>query len=40
VCDDICPGCVFLPLHLSEMPVAALSEVGTAVTWVKVTKRK
>jgi NADH-quinone oxidoreductase chain G len=40
VCDDICPGCVFVPLHLSEMPVAALSEVGTAVTWVKVTKRK
>jgi NADH-quinone oxidoreductase chain G len=40
VCDDICPGCVFVPLHLSEMPVAALSEIGTAVTWVKVTKRK
>jgi predicted molibdopterin-dependent oxidoreductase YjgC len=40
VCDDVRPGCVFVPLHLSEMPVAALSEVGTAVTWVKVTKRK
>jgi len=40
VCDDICPGCVFVPLHLSEMPVAALCELGTAVTWVKVTKRK
>jgi formate dehydrogenase alpha subunit len=40
VSDDICPGCVFVPLRLSEMPVAALSEVGAAVTWVKVTKRK
>jgi predicted molibdopterin-dependent oxidoreductase YjgC len=40
VSDDIRPGCVFVPLRLSEMPVVALSEVGTAVTWVKVTKRK
>jgi len=40
VSDDIRPGCVFVPLHLNEMPVVALSEVGTAVTWVKVTKRK
>jgi predicted molibdopterin-dependent oxidoreductase YjgC len=40
ISDDIRPGCVFVPLHLSEMPVVALSEVGTAVTWVKVTKRK
>jgi len=40
VSDDIRPGCVFVPLHLSEMPVAALCEVGTVVTWVKVTKRK
>jgi len=38
--DDIRPGCLFVPLHLSEMPVVALSEVGAAVTWVKVTKRK
>ena len=40
VSDDIRSGCVFVPLHLSEMPVVALSEVGAAVTWVKVTKRK
>jgi NADH-quinone oxidoreductase chain G len=40
VSDDIRPGCVFVPLHLNEMPVVALSEVGALVTWVKVTKRK
>jgi anaerobic selenocysteine-containing dehydrogenase len=40
VSDDIRPGCVFVPLRLSEMPVAALSELGAAVTWVKVTKRR
>jgi NADH-quinone oxidoreductase chain G len=40
VSDDIRPGCVFVPLHLNEMPVVALSEMGPAVTWVKVTKRK
>jgi NADH-quinone oxidoreductase chain G len=40
VSDDIRPGCVFVPLHLNEMPVVALSDVGAAVTWVKVTKRK
>ncbi len=39
VSDDIRPGCVFVPLHLNEMPVVALSEAGAAVTWVKVTKR-
>jgi len=40
VSEDIHRGCVFVPLRLSEMPVVALSEIGTAVTWVKVTKRK
>jgi len=40
VSDDIRPGCVFVPLHLNEMPVVALSEVEAAVTWVRVTKRK
>jgi formate dehydrogenase major subunit/formate dehydrogenase alpha subunit len=40
VSDDICPGCVFVPLRLSEMPVVALYDVEAAVTWVKVTKRK
>jgi hypothetical protein len=40
VSDDIRPGHVFVPLCLSEMPVVALSEMGTAVTWVKVKKRK
>lgn len=40
VSDDIRPGCVFVPLHLNEMPVVALSEVGAAVIWVKITKRK
>ncbi|TEU18241.1 MAG: NADH-quinone oxidoreductase subunit NuoG [Anaerolineales bacterium] len=40
VSDDIRPGCVFVPLHLNEMPVVALSDVKAAVTWVKVTKRK
>jgi formate dehydrogenase major subunit/formate dehydrogenase alpha subunit len=40
VSDDIRPGCVFVPMHLSEMPVVALYEVEAAVTWVKVTKRK
>jgi formate dehydrogenase alpha subunit len=40
VSDDICPGCVFVPLRLSEMPVVALLDIETAVTWVKVTKRK
>jgi len=38
--DEIRAGCVFVPLHLNEMPVVALSDVGAAVTWVKVTKRK
>jgi NADH-quinone oxidoreductase chain G len=40
VSQDIRPGCVFVPLRLSEMPVVALSDVESAVTWVKVTKRK
>jgi len=40
VSDDVRPGCVFVPLHLSEMPVVALSDVEAAVTWVKVTKRR
>ncbi|MFB0535026.1 MAG: molybdopterin oxidoreductase family protein, partial [Anaerolineae bacterium] len=40
VSDDIRPGCVFVPLRLNEMPVVALSELETAVTWVKVAKRK
>ncbi|MFB0536830.1 MAG: molybdopterin dinucleotide binding domain-containing protein, partial [Anaerolineae bacterium] len=40
VSDDIRPGCVFVPLHLSEMPVVALSDAEAAVTWVKVTKRR
>jgi NADH-quinone oxidoreductase chain G len=40
VSDDIRPGCVFVPLHLNEMPVVALFDVKAAVTWVKVTKRK
>jgi predicted molibdopterin-dependent oxidoreductase YjgC len=40
VSDDVCSGCIFVPLRLSEMPVVALSEVEAAVTWVKVTKRK
>jgi ferredoxin-nitrate reductase len=40
ISEDIRPGCVFAPLRLSKMPVVALSEVGTLVTWVKVTKRK
>ncbi|HID63666.1 MAG TPA: NADH-quinone oxidoreductase subunit NuoG [Anaerolineae bacterium] len=40
VSDDIRPGCVFVPLHLNEMPVVALSEAGAAVTWVKVTRRR
>jgi predicted molibdopterin-dependent oxidoreductase YjgC len=40
VSEDVRPGCVFVPLRLSEMPVVALSEVGAAVTWVKITKRK
>jgi NADH-quinone oxidoreductase chain G len=40
VSDDIRPGCVFVPLRLSEMPVVTLYDVGAAVTWVKVTKRK
>jgi len=40
VSDDIRPGCVFVPLHLNEMPIVALSEVEAAVTWVRVTKRK
>jgi len=37
---DIRPGCVFVPLRLNEMPVVALYNTGTAVTWVKVAKRK
>jgi NADH-quinone oxidoreductase chain G len=40
VSDDVRPGCLFVPLHLSEMPVVALLDIETAVTWVKVTKRK
>ena len=40
VSDDVRPGCVFVPLHLNEIPVVALSDVESAVTWVKVTKRK
>jgi NADH-quinone oxidoreductase chain G len=40
VSDDIRPGCVFVPLRLSEMPVVALLDVKAAVTWVRVTKRK
>ena len=40
ISDDIRPGCIFVPLRLNEMPVVALYNMGTAVTWVKVAKRK
>ncbi len=36
--ETICPGCVFVPLHVSETPVESLLGGEEAITWVKVSK--